>query len=281
MPSSTSMCRLLIACACLSAVPLAPAAAHTSDGGGMRYDARPVVSTLECVSGEESRCPRGQLLRVRGEWLQQSDSVVFLGRSGAGDDRRVRPDKRSPHRVVVRVPRDAQTGPVRVASRATGSSRPSRRLRVIPAPAPVAAVAVPPGEGVFPVRGRYDFGTDVNGFGGGRGHQGQDILATCSTPLVAARSGEVTAAAAEARAGNYVVISADDGTSQAYLHMLEPTVVAVGERVGAGQPIGLVGATGRASACHLHYESWTSPGWRRGGAPIDPLPELQQFALRG
>lgn len=272
--------RLLVAVVCLAAGPVAAAGAHTSQSGGARYGERPVVSALECASGERSRCARGQLLRVRGERLAQSDSVVFLGRSGRADDRRVRPQKRSPHRVVVRVPADARSGPVRVTSRAVGRSRASRRLHVTEA-APLVAVAVPPGEGVFPVRGRHDFGTAVNAFGGGRGHGGQDVLARCSTPIVAARSGEVRAATVQSRAGNYVVITADDGTSQAYMHMLDRAVLTRGERVAAGQPIGRVGRSGRASACHLHYESWTAPGWGRGGTAIDPLPELQQFAARG
>lgn len=279
MLSSQSIGRLLIALPWIVLLPAPSAAADSGAAGGTRYESRPVVTALECVSGERSSCSQGQLLRVRGEWLEQSASVVFLGRSGAGDDRRVRPEERSPHRVLVRVPDGARTGPVRVAARGMGYSRPSGRLRIA-RPAPVA-VAVPPGEGVFPVRGRYDFGSAVNRFGGGRGHQGQDILAACSTPIVAARSGEVTTAASEARAGNYVVITAADGTSQAYLHMLAPASVDVGDRVAAGQPIGLVGETGRASACHLHYESWTAPGWRTGGEPVDPLPELQQFAQRG
>lgn len=280
MLKSPSIRPLLIALAWLAAGPVTTAGAHTSQSGGARYNDRPLVSKLECVSGERSRCARGQLLRVRGERLAQADSVVFLGRSGRADDRRVRPQKRSPHRVVVRVPADARSGPVRVTSRKEGRSRASRRLRVTPARVPRVG-AVPPGEGVFPVRGRYDFGTEVNGFGGGRGHGGQDVLARCSTPIVAARSGEVSLAKAQSRAGNYVVITADDGTSQVYMHMLEAAVVARGDRVAAGQPIGRVGRSGRASACHLHYESWTAPGWQRGGTAIDPLPELQQFAARG
>lgn len=281
MLGSSSICRLSVVLACVVVAPVATAGAHTNHSGGARYDERPVVRALECASGERSRCARGQLLRVRGERLAQADRVVFLGRSGRADDRRVRPDKRSPHRVVVRVPDDARSGPLRVISRAGERSRASRRLRVtVPSPAPVVAVAVPPGEGVFPVRGSYEFGTEVNGFGGGRGHRGQDVLARCSTPIVAARSGEVSVATAQSRAGNYVVITADDGTSQAYMHLLERAVVARGERVVAGQPIGRVGRSGRASACHLHYESWTAPGWQRGTA-IDPLPELQLFAARG
>ena len=37
----------------------------------------------------------------------------------------------------------------------------------------------------------------------------------------------------------------------------------------------IVGDTGDATACHLHFEIWTAPGWYEGGSPIDPLPYLK------
>src|SRR5918995_2303009 len=39
----------------------------------------------------------------------------------------------------------------------------------------------------FPLRGPHGYGEFVAKFGGGRGHQGQDVFAACGTPLVAAR----------------------------------------------------------------------------------------------
>ena len=44
-----------------------------------------------------------------------------------------------------------------------------------------------------------------------------------------------------------------------------------------GDPIGEVGRTGDASACHLHFEMWGAPGWYTGGAPFDPLPALRAW----
>jgi murein DD-endopeptidase MepM/ murein hydrolase activator NlpD len=153
------------------------------------------------------------------------------------------------------------------------------------------AAAPPPGSAsvrtftfvgaVFPVRGPHDYGQGAAAFGAGRAghvHQGQDVMAACGTPLVAARGGTVIMRAYQALAGNYLVIQDPvTGQSNMYAHLRAPATVRSGQRVETGQPIGVVGDTGDASACHLHFEIWTSPGWYRGGEPIDPLPTLQRW----
>ena len=131
---------------------------------------------------------------------------------------------------------------------------------------------------VFPIRGKHDLGKSAtSNFGGGRGHQGQDMFADCGTPLVAVTGGKVLFAGTQSRAGNYVVLQRADGQSYAYMHMRRPALVKKGDRIYAGQPIGEVGATGRASGCHLHFELWTAPGWYTGGKAVDPLPELTRW----
>jgi murein DD-endopeptidase MepM/ murein hydrolase activator NlpD len=131
---------------------------------------------------------------------------------------------------------------------------------------------------VFPIRGRHELGRGAsNGFGGGRGHQGQDVFAACGTPIVAAQSGTVQMAEYHPRAGNYVVITTRTGESHAYMHLRRPASVAVDDDVQAGDEIGEVGQTGRASGCHLHFELWTAPGYYTGGHPIDPLPALKRW----
>jgi murein DD-endopeptidase MepM/ murein hydrolase activator NlpD len=131
---------------------------------------------------------------------------------------------------------------------------------------------------VFPILGAHDYGEYAASFGGGRGHQGQDVFAACGTPLVAARGGRVKHKAFQSRAGNYLVIDADkSGYDMAYMHLRDPALVSKGDRVVTGQVIGYVGETGRAHGCHLHFELWTAPGWYTGGRAINPLPALRAW----
>lgn len=266
--------------ACFSALALAaPATAHTgATAGGAGYDPPKLTGAACDTPGSDGGCPQGAQLRLKGENLKDAKAVVFLGRGGVKDDRTASPVKTSPHRVVVRVPTSARSGRIRVAADEDTAVGP--RVAVAAQPGPVKA-AVPTATaadgGVFPVGGKHNFGTAVNGFGGGRGHKGQDVFANCGTPVLSALPGKVTLAKWQDRAGNYAVIKADDGTSQAYMHMLEPAIVKKGARVAAGQQIGKVGETGRATGCHLHFELWTAPGWYEGGDPIDPLPALKSW----
>ncbi|HWT94373.1 MAG TPA: M23 family metallopeptidase [Solirubrobacteraceae bacterium] len=268
----------LLTTATASVVPTAAHAQAEATGGGTAYE-KPDVTAMKCGTGDAIACPQGHVLRLSGEGLSKTQAVLFLGGKGAKDDRRATPTEKSPHRVIVKVPTSAKSGPIRVIAATGGATGPS--LKVLPTSrsrAVVTPAAVPAGaDGIFPVQGKHDFGTFVNTFGGGRGHEGQDVLADCGTPLVAARGGTVQMNKFQANAGNYVVIQAADGTSQAYMHLRDPSPVQKGDAVVAGQPIGVVGQTGRASACHLHFEYWTAPGWYEGGKPIDPLPILQSW----
>jgi murein DD-endopeptidase MepM/ murein hydrolase activator NlpD len=128
----------------------------------------------------------------------------------------------------------------------------------------------------FPILGAYKFGSGVAGFGGGRGHQGNDVFAKCGTPLVAAQGGRVEYAGYHGRAGNYLVIDTPDG-DHAYMHLRDTALVKTDDVVVTGQSLGVVGDTGSATACHLHFEIWTEPGWYNGGSPVDPLPILKTW----
>ena len=127
----------------------------------------------------------------------------------------------------------------------------------------------------FPLRSRFDWG---DGLGAGRGHQGQDLLTKCRKPVLAVQPGRVQVRKRHSAAGNYVVIDGRGKRKDAvYMHLLRKARVRKGERVEAGEQIGLVGRTGRASACHLHFELWSGDGWYEGGRPIDPEPSLRKW----
>jgi murein DD-endopeptidase MepM/ murein hydrolase activator NlpD len=133
----------------------------------------------------------------------------------------------------------------------------------------------------FPILGPHDYGGAAGRFGASRAghtHEGQDVMAECGTPLVAARGGRVQYSGYQSAAGNYIVIDGKGtGYDMGYMHLLEPSPLREGETVRTGEPIGVVGQTGDATACHLHFELWTPPGWYEGGSPIDPLPFLEKW----
>ncbi len=135
----------------------------------------------------------------------------------------------------------------------------------------------------FPVLGAHDFGGAADRFGApraGHTHQGQDVMAACGTPIVAARGGTVQYAGFQAAAGNYVVIDGRNASFDfMYAHLARPSPLKTGDSVRTGGPIGVVGQTGDATACHLHFEMWTAPGWYEGGQPVDPLPYLKHWDL--
>ncbi|MGH2975545.1 MAG: peptidoglycan DD-metalloendopeptidase family protein [Solirubrobacterales bacterium] len=133
----------------------------------------------------------------------------------------------------------------------------------------------------FPILGSHEFAMGAGRFGAARSghtHEGQDTMAACGTPLVAARGGTVQYSGYQGAAGNYIVIDGKGtGFDFMYAHLAEPSPLKTGEPVRTGQPIGIVGDTGDATACHLHFEIWTAPGWYEGGSPIDPLPYLEKW----
>ena len=133
---------------------------------------------------------------------------------------------------------------------------------------------------VFPLKDGFSWGTAENAFGGGRGHQGHDLLTSCGAPVIAAIAGRVTENKNDGAAGNLLVVSVRGGENYVYMHLQEPATPKVGERVSAGQPVGRVGQTGRASTCHLHFEWWTAPGWYKGGRAVDPGPKLRSLPQR-
>jgi murein DD-endopeptidase MepM/ murein hydrolase activator NlpD len=82
-------------------------------------------------------------------------------------------------------------------------------------------------------------------------HQGLDYAVPTGTPVSAANAGTVLLAGPLYFEGNCVVLDHGQGLLTLYLHLSE-IKVKQGERIEAGQPIGLSGGTGRATGPHLH-----------------------------
>jgi len=131
-------------------------------------------------------------------------------------------------------------------------------------------------DGTFPIIGAHTYG---DGIGAGRGHQGQDLLAKCGKPVVAAVGGRVQVVDYQASgAGNHVVITGKETKlDYVYMHLASEAQVSEGERVETGQTLGRVGTTGSSSTCHLHCEMWSAPGWYQGGDVLNPEPQLRRW----
>lgn len=84
-------------------------------------------------------------------------------------------------------------------------------------------------------------------------HPGLDISADRGTPVYVTASGTIELASPSGDYGNLVVVNHGFGLVTRYGH-LSRFAVQVGDKVERGDVIGYVGATGRATGAHLHYE---------------------------
>lgn len=148
----------------------------------------------------------------------------------------------------------------------------------LPTPAQLAAEGA-----VFPVAGTFSFGGPENRFGAPRDgytHQGQDVLTSEGTPVLAPLAGVILTTGYQAeRAGYYAAEHTSSGFDFFFAHCMAGSLaVFSGERVASGQRLCRAGQTGDATGPHLHFEMWVG-GWRTAaGYPIDPLPYLEAIA---
>lgn len=150
-------------------------------------------------------------------------------------------------------------------------SRPPRAARATPSARPLRAPAnlmltIPDFDGRLPPFQWPVEGTVISTFGRRRSgwHRGLDIKAEMGMPVVAAASGIVTVSGVERRYGNVVKIEHENDFVTTYAHHLQ-NFVRAGDEVDAGQVIGQVGRTGRATTYHLHFEI------RFNGSVYNPL----------
>ena len=94
-------------------------------------------------------------------------------------------------------------------------------------------------------------------------HNGIDFAAPGGSPILAAQSGTVIAAAYSSTMGNYIMINHGGGVITIYMHA-SALYVSAGQTVTKGQKIATVGRTGRSTGNHLHFSvrvngSYVSP----------------------
>lgn len=124
-------------------------------------------------------------------------------------------------------------------------------------------------------------GVESSGFGWrrdpihrrGKFHRGTDFRADRGTPVFAAGAGVVAFTGRQNGYGNVIYVDHGGGvvTRYAHLHRIE---VRAGAAIDAGVRIGQVGATGRATGPHLHFEV------RLDGRAVDPSLAMQVASLQ-
>jgi murein DD-endopeptidase MepM/ murein hydrolase activator NlpD len=169
-------------------------------------------------------------------------------------------------------------------------------------PSGLPGASEPPGPRVFPVLGQVTYGRTHHGY------PATDIMAPCGAVVVAVYSGVILEVnrvdrynravnEGSSRGGLSVSLLGDDGVRYYGSHYSAINErIQPGVRVAAGDPLGTVGRTGDAAACHLHFglsppcsregDWWIRRGaiwpwpyldaWR-AGENKDPLPEILQW----
>ena len=113
----------------------------------------------------------------------------------------------------------------------------------------------------WPLRGRL---TSRFGSRSGRPHDGLDLAARRGSRIVAAEAGRVIHSGRLGDYGKTVIVKHAGNYRSVYAHASK-TLVRKGAFVEKGQPIALVGTTGRSTGPHLHFEI------RRRQTPRDPM----------
>jgi len=91
-------------------------------------------------------------------------------------------------------------------------------------------------------------------------HAGLDMSAPQGTPIYAAADGTVEKIFNDSANGNGVKLRHPNGYATGYIHMASAPPVSVGQRVRQGDPIGVVGSTGRSTGPHLHFVLYSPEG---------------------
>ena len=103
-------------------------------------------------------------------------------------------------------------------------------------------------------------------------HGGIDLAAQEGSPVYAVEEGVVSKVWADHPLnGNAVKVQHPNGWSTAYLHMVDPPTLGVGQAVAKRRQIGRVGSTGSATGPHLHFMTYKPDGQTTDPAAVTDL----------
>ena len=141
-------------------------------------------------------------------------------------------------------------------------------------------LAAPGTEPVFPVAAPTTFSDDwLQARGGGRLHEGIDLMAAMQAPIVAVVTGTVMRPGNTPISGNRLWVRGANGDEYFYCHLDSfAEITRDGASVKAGDVVGYVGMTGDAQGTvpHLHFEIHPA-----GGGPIRPYPLVSAWPRVG
>ena len=155
---------------------------------------------------------------------------------------------------VLAYARAAGTTTAVAARRGRPAQSPQQYAATLASPLPHVKVSSPFGNRVHPTRKRRGF------------HFGVDYSARPGTPILAAQDGEIKLLGRRRDFGNHLRIDHGHGVETLYGHLQRFMAgLKQGSKVKRGDVIGYVGATGRATGPHLHFEVLAQ------GRPVDPM----------
>jgi peptidoglycan hydrolase FlgJ len=162
-----------------------------------------------------------------------------------------------PGLVIGNVPGLVMPAPASPATPGQTPAAPAGTTAAVPGGGPTpqeVSAALPDLSGVLDATVTSQYGWRADPFNGEmKFHSGVDLRAAYGTPVPVVGPGEVKFAGDEGGYGLTVVVQHADGTETRYAHLSSLDVQA-GQQVTAGQTIGRVGMTGRATGPHLHFE---------------------------
>ena len=233
------------------------------------------VALIDVIRRHGDEVQRAEQARERAAERLRQHRILEAGVTAAADQLQQRGDALAAATDEARSRlADAEADVRRLLEHQESAARAAQAAAADVAAAPGAAAL--PGAAGVPVRtGMMACPVGVpNGFidswgfprSGGRQHQGVDIFAAHGTPLYAAADGVILRLAND-RLGGLAVHLLDDAGHRYYYAHLDGFAVVAGERVRAGDVIGVVGNTGNARTTppHLHWQYHPA-----NGPPVNP-----------